>query len=78
MSESNNSLTPFYIVWQPGSSRPPTYRHTDLTEAIHEAQRLANQRPNLEFYVLEAAAVAIRPSGVDMRFNERIQPEIPF
>ncbi len=47
----------FWVVWQPESGSP-MLRHKSLESAINEAERLAKNYENREFYVLEAVSVS--------------------
>lgn len=44
----------FWMVWNPDSSRPPTFQHTSAPSAANEAERLAAANPGQSFYVLHA------------------------
>ncbi|TAA20336.1 hypothetical protein [Pseudoxanthomonas winnipegensis] len=43
----------FFLVWNPGGNSPRV-RHDFEEQAIYEAERLAKNHPNEEFYVLKA------------------------
>lgn len=45
----------FWMVWCP-AGRQPIYRHSSEESARAEAERLARQNQESEFYVLEATA----------------------
>lgn len=53
----NNNLE-FWIIWNPQSLQPPTFKHNDKYSAIREAKRLAQANPNLDFFVLRAIGKA--------------------
>ncbi len=42
-----------YVIWNP-KCKNPHYKHTSLEDAEKEAERLAKENPNQEFYVLKA------------------------
>ncbi len=44
----------FWIVWNPASIQPPSYRHATLESAQAEAHRLAFSQTGQEFIVLQA------------------------
>ena len=52
----------FWLVWNP-NGRSPTFRHHSRQSATTEAERLANQNPGLNFFILEAVAGRLAPIG---------------
>ncbi len=73
----------FWLVWSPTGERPPRFRHSTEAEAEHEAERLAEQMPGAEFFVLEAKlkSRAIRVVSEvleDPRPRGSIPPAIPL
>ena len=58
----------FYVVWAPARGHPKK-RHETLLAAVNEAERLVNQEPGREFYVL--AAVRRLSSRVEIQ-NEQL------
>lgn len=46
-----------YVIWNP-KGKNPHYKHTSLEDAEKEAERLAKENPNQEFYVLKAISKA--------------------
>lgn len=66
----------FWIVWNPGSSRPPTRRHRSEESARCEAERLARLNPGQQFIVLRAVASA---RVVDVQWTEyRTDADLPL
>lgn len=66
----------FWIVWNPKSPRPPTYRHRSEESARDEAERLARLNPGQEFIVLGAVA-SVRV--VDVQWTEyRTDADLPL
>ena len=49
---------PFWLVWCPTGSRPPSRRHGNKEAAQQEAERLARCAPGQSFYVLKSLSVA--------------------
>lgn len=45
---------PFWIVWSPQGTRPPTVQHGTQEAAQREAERLAGAAPDCEFFVCQA------------------------
>lgn len=70
-----DTIPQFWIVWSPGGTKPPSYRHDSMSSAIDEAKRLAGQNPGKEFYVLWAMG---RARKVDVEWTPVDQSEIPF
>lgn len=69
----------FYIVWCPSGPRSPKYRHAFLDDAEREAERLALQNPQREFFVMEARLVACARKPVEIeRFETGDDDGIPF
>lgn len=52
------STPPFFLVWNPKGPRSPSFRHGTRKSAEMEAQRLSQQNPGQEFYVLAPVARA--------------------
>ena len=45
--------SPFYIVWNPNSLKPPTMKHWHESKANKAATRLAEKKPGEDFFVLK-------------------------
>lgn len=71
----NMNTQTFWVVWQPQSGNPQ-YRHPTIESATREAERLADQEPHREFYVLEAVTVSQKVSVVTRRLSDG--EELPF
>ena len=54
---------PFYVIWNPGSSLPPSVMYQDEEHAWKVAERLASQNPDEKFFILNSNghAVTTRP-----------------
>lgn len=69
----------FYIIWNPKSSLPPSFKHPSFMEAKTEAKRLARLYPDQEFHVMEHKGTAQK---VDVQFfvshKEEDNDLIPF
>jgi len=64
----------FWVVWCRFGG-PPTVLHSERETARREAERLADQNPGKEFYVLRAESVSVHRTVVTTCLAE---PEIPF
>lgn len=54
-------MTGFYLVWSPTGTHPPKYRHETRQAAKTEAERLAQQCPGKQFFVLAALSLSSIP-----------------
>jgi hypothetical protein len=70
-----SELKRFWMVYGV-DQRAPAVQHSSEAVAIAEAQRLARNNPDVEFYVLESVARAVKADVVFERI-ERPDP-IPF
>lgn len=52
------SADPFFLVWSPTGSAPPSRRHETEESAVRKAERLAETAPQAEFFVLRAVSVS--------------------
>lgn len=49
---------PFWLVWCPTGSAPPSRRHHSVRAAQEEAERLARLAPGQDFYVVQPVSVS--------------------
>ncbi len=77
MANDTEQQKPFWLVWSPQGTHPPEYRHTNVTSATHEAERLARLHPGRVFFVLQSVCarqlndmhrVDLRPEITDLPF----------
>jgi hypothetical protein len=60
--------------------RSPVHRHKSELSAIDEAKRLARQKPDVEFFVLEATHHVVKRDVdvTDIGTGRRWEDDIPF
>lgn len=68
--------TPFWLVWSPSGARPPAHRHATEADAEREAERLADQNPGAEFYVVAPIYHVVAQRRLTERFL--VDDGIPF
>lgn len=68
-------VAPFWMVWNPAGYNP-TFKHQSKESAIREAERLAREKPEQTFVVLESVCAR----RVDNMLRIEMQPDsdIPF
>ena len=69
----------FYLIWNP-NGHAPTYRHMRRSDAMREAERLANVAPGETFIVMEAICACRKNSVTWEGCGSHLPPddEIPF
>lgn len=67
---------PFFLVWSPSGSTPPTFKHQSRQSAVVEAERLARANRGQKFFVLATTDSRIVDDMVRSTFTA--DPEIPF
>jgi hypothetical protein len=76
MSLPTLKTPPFWLVWSPNGDRPPSYRHPSEAAAEKEANRLADEHPGREFYVLQPTVQVVAQRRFTQRYT--IDDGIPF
>lgn len=71
-----NEEPPFYLVWNEDGFAP-RFKHSSVTAAENEAERLATANPGQVFYVLIPSCRAVERRVTFERFDV-LAPEIPF
>jgi len=65
---------PFWLVWSPSGDREPRFKHADSGAAEREAERLADQHPGREFYVLQPTYHVVAQRRLTQRFSDDAVP----
>lgn len=60
---SSNKPRKFWMIT--GDRNTPKVRHYDLQKAQKEAERLAQEHPGTEFFILSSVEMFHQPSGVN-------------
>lgn len=71
-----NTADGYYLVWRVDGP-PPTFRHTEYSDAVTEARRLATSAPGERFVVLQSVADFIVPAPGPIE-TRHAHADVPF